>query len=443
MARLQSIGLAAVTRLCCLLVLELAAAAAAAGRAPHLLTSTCETELDCSLNGQCIPTLDSHLQPMNICTCDLSWRGSQCQFLDVLPVDKHQMGYQHQHTNHSNIAAGAEIQAERYSSSWCGSPIYNRESATYELYVSEMVNECGISAWETNSEVTVATSSNSPYGPYTYNRTLFDPYHHNPSKIIYVPSDDVYVMYLIGADYPSDTAVDCRMQPSAPRTEQPKLVAESVASSRISMAYTRSLSSSEWTIVPDVFVGSPSGWDQNVTNPSPLLLANNSILLAYRAVGQQEGEQHERLGMLRFDRWNSSTFTKLTADSPLFPTLYDEDPHLYMDSQQHFHMLTHLFVDWGETQVSRHYYSVDAVEWHVHPDSPYSTLVQFTDKSTAQMYRRERPYLMYDGQQPLPVALVTAVQPDQSDDRSFTLVQPLRTTPEAAARLIEQDAVSR
>eukprot|EP00730_Choanoeca_flexa_P003211 TRINITY_DN11330_c0_g1_i2.p1 TRINITY_DN11330_c0_g1~~TRINITY_DN11330_c0_g1_i2.p1 ORF type:complete len:129 (+),score=8.10 TRINITY_DN11330_c0_g1_i2:103-489(+) len=84
----------------------------------------CKSDLDCSLNGECMN--DS-------CRYFSAWGGSDCGVLQFKP----------------------SLQPAAYSydpnvTSWDGNIVYC--NTTYHLYVSEVVN-CGLCSWRSNSQV--------------------------------------------------------------------------------------------------------------------------------------------------------------------------------------------------------------------------------------------------------------------------------------------------
>lgn len=103
----------------------------------------CRDALDCSLNGHCSPS--------GGCTCSAGWVGLRCGELDVLPVNKSQLGFVPGPT----------------TSSWGGAVTRSHhDTAGWKMYTAKMTNNCGINSWWTNSEVVRAVAP-SPFGPFT------------------------------------------------------------------------------------------------------------------------------------------------------------------------------------------------------------------------------------------------------------------------------------
>ena len=103
----------------------------------------CATDEDCSLNGRC---------STGTCACAPEWAGDDCGVLNLLPA-KANNGF-HEGPN---------------SSSWGGSIMF--DGTTYHMFASRMAGGCGLSAWDSNSEVVRATSSQGD-GPYLFQETV-------------------------------------------------------------------------------------------------------------------------------------------------------------------------------------------------------------------------------------------------------------------------------
>lgn len=77
-------------------------------------------------------------------------------------------------------------------SSWGGSPIY--ADGEYHLYVAEIADGCGLSAWQTNSQCVHATSKTLA-GPYQRRDVAVNIWCHGPSVVVDTTSDEpLYVL---------------------------------------------------------------------------------------------------------------------------------------------------------------------------------------------------------------------------------------------------------
>jgi hypothetical protein len=85
--------------------------------------SGCRSDLDCSLNGDCLPSGE--------CDCDPAWEGTQCERFAQLPTP-----------SHSDIK-------ETNVTTWGGGPLQRKVNGSFHMYVAEMVGSCGITTWQT------------------------------------------------------------------------------------------------------------------------------------------------------------------------------------------------------------------------------------------------------------------------------------------------------
>lgn len=134
------------------------------------------------------------------------------------------------------------------------------------------------------------------------------------------------------------------------------------------------------------------------TNPSPFLLPNGSVLCAYRANSQRPGQsdsgEHVSLAM-------AQTILGPYVDSRSHPLIstWSEDPFLWRDERGYWHMLMHAPLhskpqpNQGKL-IGAHAFSRDALNWTVSATPPYTSLVNFSNGTSFDMRRRERPQLL-------------------------------------------------
>jgi hypothetical protein len=117
---------------------------------------------------------------------------------------------------------------------------------------------------------------------------------------------------------------------------------------------------------------------------------------------------------------------------------YAEDPHIYMDKRGNLHMLAHsLCSKWPHCPaVGGHAASADGgLTWHYSGEATYNTTVLYEDGNSVTYSRRERPEMLL-GEHGEPTHLITGVVEQGGagqHDRSWTLVQPVRTQKEAVS----------
>jgi hypothetical protein len=137
-------------------------AVAATSTADAATVGACSTAMDCALNGVCVS---------GKCTCNPPWTGdAACHTLAFLPTAT-KAAFP---PNRDMSATGHNI------SSWGGSIIHDKETHLYHMFAAEMVNECKLGTFLTNSACVHATST-SPTGPFEKQDVVVGPYCHNPA----------------------------------------------------------------------------------------------------------------------------------------------------------------------------------------------------------------------------------------------------------------------
>jgi hypothetical protein len=89
--------------------------------------------------------------------------------------------------------------------------LFSEEDNQYHMFVAEMANNCTLTSWIPNSQVTHATSPTID-GPYKFVSTLFETFHHNP-RLTVDPATGDYLLFMIGGNLPSTP--DCSGIPDA------------------------------------------------------------------------------------------------------------------------------------------------------------------------------------------------------------------------------------
>ena len=127
-----------------------AAAAAAAG--------SCASDLDCSLNGVCSDD--------KVCVCDAAWKGPACSTLDLQPT-----------------GPTGDLRLPNVST-W-GMTVLPKGAGDQEWHglYAEMTRGCGLTSWETNSQIAHATAP-TPAGPWTRQDTVLGVWAHTPSAAV-------------------------------------------------------------------------------------------------------------------------------------------------------------------------------------------------------------------------------------------------------------------
>ena len=366
-----------------------------------VLLPTCQSDDDCNLNGICLPLIKT-------CKCDPGWTSSDCGALDLQPATRN---------------SGFNI-TSRGTSSW-GSKIIRdpNNPKIFHLFLAEFTDHCGLDFWSPYSRIIRADSTTGPAGPYTSAQEVVSAFAHNPT-VIYSPADKKYLLYYIGC--PQSPPETCT-SPSFSCGPGNFLNGES----GISLQSSPDLKA--WTFEGQILKGADDNtWDADITNPSPFPLYTPSnptseILLAYR--GCPYNCSGSELLNLAIAPSYSGPYTKIQSQ-PLF-SAPNEDPFIWRDNRGHFHMLTHsLEPDGGfgdGPKVGRHSFSrtIEGPWTFNNRTLAFSTLVEFSDGTSVDYYRRERPQLFFseDGSM-TPLYLTTGVQ-ERGSAMSYSVIQPL------------------
>jgi len=369
--------------------------------AAALWALACRTDDDCHLNGVCTT--------QSTCSCAPGWTGSTCAQLHLLPAKPRPF-------------AGYE---EADTASWGGSVLEDPSTGLFHMYVSRMAGHCGLRSWTSNSEVVHATSLD-PEGPYVFAEVVVPHFAHGPK--VRRLADGRFLMMYLGCGEPFQPYVHgCANGTTPPHAAggagDPNGRHAAVCSQFNVSVRTAASPEGPWSAPRQVFLsgGGQQSWFVNsstiFTNPSPFPLKNGSLICSYRANAM--GAEHV------------SVATAAGVDGPYLdtralPALENgngswgtEDPFLWRDERQHWHMLMH---NLGAAGVSSHAYSRDGQTWTRATEEPYTKLVEFADGSRREMNSRERPELMLSAEG-TPRYFVSGVTVD--DDYTYTLVVKL------------------
>jgi hypothetical protein len=349
------------------------------------LINACSKDEDCNLNGYC---------KSSVCSCKAGWKGSDCGVLNLGNTAKNQ-GY--------NIANWSE---------WCGSGI-TISNITY-LFASRIDNHCGLNVWTTNSACVKAISNSGPDGPFSFVDYVLPAFCHNPT--IHTAVDGTLLLYHIGDGTENPNSETKCVNGSTPPAAN---VGSGEGSGYITINYASSVNGTWTALGKAILTGGGSGaWDEGVTNPGPWMWPNGSVLLSYRG---KDSNSKELLGIASAPNWKGP-YTRLRT-TPLFNTSGAEDPFLWQDVDDKYHLL---FNDKWEDSVGvgGHAYSNDGINWVFSNTRAYTHLVTWTDGTALNMSRRERPQLLLDSKR-TPLALYTAVKPASDDDHVYNIATPI------------------
>lgn len=351
----------------------------------------CRFHTDCSLLGLCavVPGLN-----YGVCECDPGWTGAGCSVADLEPVDM-ALGYQN--------ASG--------HSSWGGLPIQNPGEDTWSLFVSQFSNQCPLQLWLHNSFVARAESQDGPGGPYHMVEEVFPEFHHNPT-VVGPTSDGFYLLFMIGVTNKS-AVLDCTH--GIPSDDPGHF---NTNAGRIDMAWSKSPKGpweSRTVVRNDNKPGqNRSDWDCWPTNPSAILLEDDSVMLAFSS--QPCDHFAEALGMAFAPHWNATFVQDIEPVWRAEPGSSHsvgnvEDPFLWADVRGGYHIVAHSQGSinvCGEVPSETHACGVHLFAESKHgPWTPsltavYNAEAMLKNGSSATFTTRQRPQIVFaeDGHTP-------------------------------------------
>jgi hypothetical protein len=366
----------------------------------------------CSLNGA--PTA------AGACACDAGWRGPTCAELAIQP---------------GAAALGFHDESPGAGASWGANAVY--ADGAWHAFIAQMTLNCSLSQYGSNSQIIRATAP-SPLGPFSFAEVVVAPYAHNPT-VRALPSGG-FALFMIGGSPAAQQ--DCRSGSGGRAVAaarrggggggggggDPSGIAASWAP-RITGPWSppRRIEFSHYQ--------NASLLDCSFTNPSPAILANGSVLLAFQGGychSVVPGVGEEDIGVAIAPSWNG-TYALVTGAPIAIPPPWciaglGEDPFLYR-SARGFHLLIHGMCYAIFNAI--HAFSLDAVTWFLSPEAPYSYAVNYTDAASEVYWRVERPQLVFDPASGAPLGLFTGVCGDgiaclENPGKTWTLARPLQ-----------------
>lgn len=372
----------------------------------------CRSSLDCSLNGDC---------ERGQCVCDPAWSASaDCSALSFQPVAKTK-----------GAAPGYYNDTE---ASWGGN-IIKSDDGNYYLIHAQFAHHCGIysapqgGGWTNNSFVARSVSvTGRPEGPYRFQEEILPPFAHNPE--IHRDADGTYVVFFIGgwnttvgtcnvtgtsitdaigtenenrAEHHPPPAPPCTAlnwnKTCGPGMPGPngdlcgRCSAGLNCGCGISVATSRSLSG-PWAIESLRITDQWSSAEVYCThtNPTVQILPNGTYVMAFNA-GMCYGK--EMIGTAVSHRgwrgpWQLLGRNAVLRNSDDDTPYTSEDPMLWL-SHRGWHLLTHSY---GRS-ISSYAYSEDGAVWTVSPSAPYNWTIDYTDGTSANLSKCERPKLFF------------------------------------------------
>merc|ERR1719174_2025986 len=314
----------------------------------HIVAAdTCDTDIDCSLNGVCTGATGSRS-----CQCHVPWTGMQCGILQVGKADP-----------------GGAYGWSPNISSWGGNPVKG-DDGQYHLFVAVIPG--GLRNWGHASQCVHAVSPRVQ-GPFTRQATALGQECHNPTAIRH-PSTGEYLLFHIGS---GGTRNSSSFLHSAPTPRGPWAPAATAPQSCNNPAPAYHPNGSLFVICNHMQITTTDSGDWNGTW-TPL-----------RKIGHPD-KHSSRPG-----HWEDP-FLWFDANGN-FHIIY----HVYCLDPYEKHNECY----------SGHAFSVDGYAWTFGAEEPFSGVVNFTDGSSRQFATRERPHLIFAdaGTRHVPSGVFTAV----------------------------------
>eukprot|EP00755_Sulcionema_specki_P001645 Sspe_Gene.3301::Locus_1080_Transcript_1_1_Confidence_1.000_Length_1223::g.3301::m.3301 len=358
----------------------------------------CATDDDCNGGGLC---------EKGVCKCDAGMTGDTCG--EVNFGKSYRCG-------DGGLCMSGQLNG---TSTW-GGGILADNSGGYHMYAAMFSRNCPLDTWLTTSRVVHATSNTThgPYIPHDLALTNSTPSHwdgislHNPAPAR--APDGTYLIYYMGTTATGVPTQGCNVS-HAPFNCSSHPEQQPVCNQRVGLAYADT-PYGPWSRFADPVVppGAKGAWDDSfTTNPTPLIHANGSVLLLYKA-RNLESPSNMYTGVAVADSWKGP-YRKLSSHPIDVPTNCEDAGIMYSEALGVYRVLLHCGCRY------QYIWSRDGVHWNrTTPEVDWCT-VNYMSGGSERLLRRERPqWLLSKGK---PVLLINGVVPaDSHNGDSFTMV---------------------
>ena len=299
--------------------------------------------------------------------------------------------------------------------SWGGSVVEAADDPQwrYHMWAAAFSEGCGLSHWESNSQVIHAVA-NDPLGPFAFADVVLPVWAHNPQAVRH--PDGTYLLYSLGF-----------ASPVAPGNCSAAAAAAGVRGGHPAETMVLHASASPygpWELVnPNIFTG---------TNPSPYVNADGSVYVA--------SHNGSVIVVSYAPGWRGPySPPEIVTARPLESDVNLEDPYLWFDRPSgRWRILGHMYNATNHTVQVLVGFSAESEtaditsKWtaQAYADPVFTTAVAMSDGSTLQLSRRERPKLLLDATTGAPAVLYTGVCPKDSSSNCFTMGVPILSTSE-------------
>lgn len=333
----------------------------------------CETLEDCNWGGDCI-----HKQ----CNCDITWTGSHCESLHLLPAIKSAVYPPNANTPEQDIWT------------WGGAAIIGEDHKVH-LFVTEWKNHCPMTypSFITQTHI-MHVIGDSADGPFEVVQEAVPGAAGNP--VITRAADGTYLLYFTNYRY-TGTVKNCSKLYNNHNSEVNNTACG------IHLAYSRNLNG-PWDIVYDIAYGPGNYWDNcTLTNPGPFIFPNSTVLMMFKLCRYPPNCPKGRYitGLLTSPLESSfekpaylMPYTRRPRPDPIInatPSNSIEDPsNGFIDRRGTIHMLVHVGTNRGSA-----IHSPNGINWHYNLTlRSYPNYIIYTDGSRLTLDQRQEPKLL-------------------------------------------------
>ena len=309
--------------------------------------------------------------------------------------------------------------------SFWGASGIRADDGEYHLYASRMGKQCGLEAWDLNSEIVRAVADH-PLGPYQVVETVIPAMAHNPT--VRKGPDGFYYLFYIGR--PVDRAMqvaDCKGGDSGFITQEQKDL-PTPWRCQINVRQAED-PAGPWSESATLTVGS-GRLPLCATNPAPLVAADGSLDLYYRAYRYIVTD--DKSDQTRFHPYPQEWIYKVTSEKigePLgrfqfWPVLQGqgEDAFVWRNDDALHMIFNNKFND----KINMGGYARSSDGHRFERGAPiYSGTVEFLDGTSEVLNRRERPQIMWLDPDKTKGVLFQGARPTRQSDRVYTLATPI------------------
>eukprot|EP00928_Gymnodinium_smaydae_P080059 TRINITY_DN63862_c0_g1_i1.p1 TRINITY_DN63862_c0_g1~~TRINITY_DN63862_c0_g1_i1.p1 ORF type:complete len:484 (+),score=58.94 TRINITY_DN63862_c0_g1_i1:22-1473(+) len=354
----------------------------------------CTNDYDCSLGGIC---------SSGACICDDWFTGATCSDLNLAPV--------------KDVRNALQVPGYHTWGGRCGR---DEKSGKYVGIFSFMTGGCSLAKW-TSASAIVAADADRPEGPYTLlNGTSPDNLHENSPALVNRPwahnafvihdkASNLHLIFRIG-DARLPEAKWCRNDSSS----ESQVGGSEYSSDPIFVSSSASLYG-PWDS-PGLRLnlsGPKDSWVKSVSNPSPFIFPNGTVLLftsAQNCPKDWGARAPKCIAVFRASTWRGP-YELLSVKAPLVHP-ESEDPFVFQDPRGNFHLLTnvntyHRRCNEGAA-CGGHAWSRDALSWSPQVIGAFGPAVAKVDGSIVRNSYRERP-LVYQDENGIPVTFFSGL----------------------------------